>query len=56
MADLPTAFAYLARSVPRRSLARLGLAVAGLVLTRAAAPLAAWLDAGRDHGLLRARA
>jgi hypothetical protein len=55
LADLPTGLAYLARSVPRRSLARLGLAAAGLALTRAIAPLLAWLDTGRDHGLLRAR-
>jgi hypothetical protein len=55
LADLPSGFAYLARSVPRRSLARLGLAIAGVALTRLALPLVAWLDAGRDHGLLRAR-
>ncbi len=55
LADVQAGFAYLARSVPRRSLARLGLAIAGLALTRAALPLVAWLDAGRDHGLLRAR-
>lgn len=55
VADLPTGFAYLKRSVPRRSLARLGLVTAGVVLHRLALPVVAWLDAGRDNGILRAR-
>jgi hypothetical protein len=56
VADLPAAFAYLKKSVPRRSVARLGLVTAGLVLNRLVRPVLEWLDAGRDSGLLRARA
>jgi hypothetical protein len=55
LADLPTGLAYLSRSVPRRSLAGLMLAATGAALHRLALPLVAWLDAGRDHGILRAR-
>lgn len=55
VADLPTAFAYLSKSVPRRSLAGLTLVAAGAFLHRLAMPLTAWLDTSRDHGILRAR-
>ena len=55
LADLPTAFAYLSRSVPRRSLAGLTLAATGAALQRLALPLVSWLNTGSDHGILRAR-
>ncbi len=55
LADLPTAFAYLSRSVPRRSLAGLTLAATGAALQRLALPLVSWLNTGCDHGILRAR-
>jgi hypothetical protein len=56
VADLPTAFDYLKKSVPRRSVARLGLVTAGVVLNRLVRPVVEWLDAGQESGLLRARA
>ncbi len=56
MADVPTGFAYLSKSVPRRSLAGLTLIATGAALQRLALPLISWLDAGRDHGPLRRRA
>lgn len=55
MADIPTGFAYLSKSVPRRSLAGLTLIAAAAALQRLVLPLLSWLDAGQDHGLLRPR-
>ena len=53
--DLPTALSYLARDVPRRSVAGLAVAGLGIAVQRLALPALHWVDTSRPFGILRSR-
>jgi hypothetical protein len=53
--DLPTAAGYLKKSVPRASLASVGVTLVAMMLQRLILPAIHWFDNSRHFGMLRPR-